>query len=73
VIFQHARAAVRFGRLPDLPADEWLRAAERERERSGAQVERRCLTEGLVMPRILTPELCPDEVFHAAFGALAKR
>jgi len=27
-----------FGRLPDLPADEWLRAAERERERSGAQV-----------------------------------
>ena len=27
-----------FGRLPDLPSDEWLRAAERERERSGAQV-----------------------------------
>jgi DNA-binding CsgD family transcriptional regulator len=27
-----------FGGLPDLPADEWLRAAERERERSGAQV-----------------------------------
>jgi AcrR family transcriptional regulator len=32
-----------------------------------------CLIEGLVMQRILTPELCPDEVFYAAFGALAKR
>jgi AcrR family transcriptional regulator len=31
-----------------------------------------CLIEGLVMQRILTPELCPDEVFYAAFGALAK-
>jgi len=30
------------------------------------------LIEGLVMQRILTPELCPDEVFYAAFGALAK-
>lgn len=29
------------------------------------------LTEGLVMQRILTPELCPDEVFYAAFSALA--
>jgi DNA-binding CsgD family transcriptional regulator len=27
-----------FGRLPDLPADEWLRAAERERERSASEV-----------------------------------
>ena len=32
-----------------------------------------CLIEGLVMQRILTPELCPDEVFFAAFGALSKR
>lgn len=32
-----------------------------------------CLIEGLVMQRILTPELCPDEVFYAAFGALARR
>jgi len=32
-----------------------------------------CLIEGLVMQRILTPDLCPDEVFYAAFGALAKR
>jgi AcrR family transcriptional regulator len=31
------------------------------------------LIEGLVMQRILTPELCPDEVFYSAFGALARR
>jgi AcrR family transcriptional regulator len=31
------------------------------------------LIEGLVMQRILTPELCPDEVFYAAFGALARK
>ena len=31
------------------------------------------LIEGLVMQRILTPELCPDEVFYAAFAALAPR
>jgi AcrR family transcriptional regulator len=31
------------------------------------------LIEGLVMQRIVTPDLCPDEVFYAAFGALAKR
>ena len=29
------------------------------------------LIEGLVMHRILTPELCPDEVFYDAFAALA--
>ena len=29
--------------------------------------------EGLVMQRILTPELCPDDVFYAAFAALARR
>lgn len=29
------------------------------------------LIEGLVIQRILTPELCPDEVFYAAFAALA--
>jgi AcrR family transcriptional regulator len=29
------------------------------------------LIEGLVMQRILTPALCPDEVFYAAFAALA--
>lgn len=31
------------------------------------------LIEGLVMQRILTPDLCPDDVFYAAFGALAKQ
>src|SRR4051812_29305662 len=30
------------------------------------------LIEGLVMQRILTPELCPDRVFYAAFAALAR-
>ena len=31
------------------------------------------LIEGLVMQRILTPELCPDRVFYEAFAALARR
>jgi AcrR family transcriptional regulator len=31
------------------------------------------LIEGLVMQRILTPELCPDVVFYEAFAALALR
>src|SRR3954451_6279909 len=30
------------------------------------------LMEGLVMQRILTPELCPDDVFYASFAALAR-
>jgi AcrR family transcriptional regulator len=30
------------------------------------------LIEGLVWQRILTPELCPDEVFYEAFAALAR-
>ena len=30
------------------------------------------LIEGLVMQRILTPELCPDEVFYGAFAALTR-
>src|SRR3954454_23830857 len=30
------------------------------------------LIEGLVMQRILTPELCPDRVFYAAFAALGR-
>jgi hypothetical protein len=29
------------------------------------------LTEGLVFQRLLTPELFPDKVFYAAFGALS--
>jgi AcrR family transcriptional regulator len=31
------------------------------------------LIEGLVMQRILTPDLCPDDVFYSAFDALVKR
>ena len=31
------------------------------------------LIEGLVMQRIITPDLMPDEVFYAAFAALANR
>ena len=31
------------------------------------------LIEGLVMQRILTPELCPDEVFYEAFAALGRK
>ena len=31
------------------------------------------LIEGLVMQRIITPDLCPDEVFYAAFTALTKK
>lgn len=30
------------------------------------------LMEGLVLQRILTPDLCPDHVFYAAFAALAR-
>ena len=55
---------------------EWLRAFDAEELPMPADRLVRvihCLIEGLVMQRILTPELCPDEVFYAAFGALAKR
>jgi AcrR family transcriptional regulator len=31
------------------------------------------LIEGLVMQRLLTPELCPEDVFYEAFAALARR
>jgi predicted Abi (CAAX) family protease len=30
------------------------------------------LTEGLVFQRLMTPDLVPDEVFYAAFAALAR-
>src|SRR3954471_1484029 len=54
---------------------EWLRGFdENELPMPADQLVRviHCLIEGLVMQRILTPELCPDEVFYAAFGALAR-
>ena len=55
---------------------EWLRAFDaNDLPMPADQLVRviHCLIEGLVMQRILTPELCPDEVFYAAFGALVKR
>lgn len=45
------------GELP-MPADVLVRVIN-------------ALIEGLLFQRFLTPELMPDEVFHAAFGALA--
>jgi AcrR family transcriptional regulator len=56
---------------------EWLRsiADERTLPMPAEQMVRviHALTEGLVLQRILTPELCPDEVFFAAFAALANQ
>ena len=54
---------------------EWLRMFEpKQLPMKPAHLVRvlHALIEGLVMQRILTPELCPDEVFYAAFGALAR-
>lgn len=54
---------------------EWLRTfGERELPMPPEHLVRviHALIEGLVMQRILTPELCPDEVFYAAFAALAR-
>jgi AcrR family transcriptional regulator len=53
---------------------EWLRTFEDSELPMPAHVLVRvlhALIEGLVWQRILTPELCPDEVFYEAFAALA--
>jgi AcrR family transcriptional regulator len=54
---------------------EWLRTLgdERELPMPPEHLVRviHALIEGLVLQRILTPDLCPDEVFFAAFSALA--
>jgi AcrR family transcriptional regulator len=54
---------------------EWLRQLgdERELPMPAEHLVRviHALIEGLVQQRILTPDLCPDEVFFAAFAALA--
>jgi AcrR family transcriptional regulator len=54
---------------------EWLRSLGDERELPMPPEHLVCvihaLIEGLVLQRILTPELFPDEVFFAAFEALA--
>jgi hypothetical protein len=54
---------------------EWLRTFdERELPMPAEHLVRviHALIEGLVMQRILTPELVPDEVFCQAFAALAR-
>jgi len=53
---------------------EWLRrfdSAELPMPRAKLVRVLHALIEGLVWQRILTPELCPDEVFYGAFAALA--
>lgn len=54
---------------------EWLRTRGDQRELPMPPEQLVCvihaLIEGLVLQRILTPELVPDEVFFAAFEALA--
>lgn len=56
---------------------EWLRSVvdEDELPMPAEQMVRviHALSEGLVLQRILTPELCPDDLFFAAFAALAHR
>ena len=55
---------------------EWLRsfdARELPMAPERLVVVLHALIEGLVMQRILTPDLCPDEVFYDAFAAFARR
>ena len=56
--------------------EQWLRSVTKEEDlpMPANQLVRviHALTEGLVFQRLLTPELMPDEVFHAAFAALGK-
>ena len=55
--------------------EQWLRAITKEEDlpMPADQLVRvlHAMTEGLVFQRLLTPELVPDEIFRAAFGALA--
>ena len=57
--------------------EQWLRSIAKEEDlpMEAAQLVRviHALTEGLVFQRLLTPELIPDEIFHAAFAALGKK
>jgi AcrR family transcriptional regulator len=57
--------------------EQWLRAVTKEEElpMPADHLVRviHALIEGLVFQRLLTPDLVPDEVFRAAFGALAKK
>jgi AcrR family transcriptional regulator len=57
--------------------EQWLRAVTKEEDlpMPADQLVRvlHAMTEGLVFQRLITPELVPDEIFRAAFGALACR
>ena len=57
--------------------EEWLREVVPTEELPMPAGQLVCvlhaLTEGLVLQRLLTPELVPDAVIRAAFGALAKK
>ncbi|HLK63582.1 MAG TPA: TetR/AcrR family transcriptional regulator [Bryobacteraceae bacterium] len=57
--------------------EQWLRSVTKEDDlpMPASQLVRviHALTEGLVLLRLLTPELMPDEVFHAAFAALGNK
>src|SRR3954454_18600244 len=57
--------------------EQWLRAVTKEEDlpMPPDQLVRvlHALIEGLVLQRLLTPELVPDEIFRAAFGALAMK
>jgi AcrR family transcriptional regulator len=67
-VVEVTRASYEFGA-------EWLRAFDpAELPMPPAVLVRviHTLIEGLVMQRILTPELFPEEVFYAAFAALAR-
>ena len=54
---------------------DWLRTFDERELPMPADVLVRvihALIEGLVLQRILTPELCPDEVFYGAFAGLTR-
>jgi AcrR family transcriptional regulator len=55
--------------------EQWLRTVTKEEDLPipADQLVRvlHAMIEGLVFQRLLTPELMPDEIFRAAFGALA--
>src|SRR3954467_6568134 len=57
--------------------EQWLRTVTKEHElpMPADQLVRvlHAMIEGLVFQRLLTPELVPDQIFRAAFGALAIR
>ena len=53
------------------PVRPVLRAIDVVRDYPSGDTVIHALTEGLVFQRLMTPDLVPDEVFYAAFAALA--